>query len=92
MIRWLIYWLWGPHDCNKHGHRYFARYDDILDPRLGANQIQGMMENGFIRGDIHKARAKMYIRDICRYCGDNIERIEGLNAMEIIAHQANRIV
>jgi len=91
MIRWLLYWLYGPHNCERHGHKYFARYDDTLDPRLSAEQIADMMGSPYQRDDICKARSKMYIRDICHHCGDTIDRVEGLNAMEVLAHVAKRI-
>lgn len=94
MIRWLIWLFWGPHNCERYGHRYFARYDNVIDPRLSREQIQSMWKSEISSNHPRLRRslmATMYIRDVCRYCGDTIDRIEGLNAMEVLAHQAKRI-
>ena len=90
MIRWLILLIWGQHDCAKHGHAYFARYDDINDPRLDGGQLKNIISSPQY-GRASYTRVRIYVRDICRYCGDVIERIEGLNALEVLAHQAKRI-
>lgn len=91
MIRWLLRLLLGCHDCEKDGHDYVARYDDVIDPRLTGKQIKDMADSAYRKEKLHCVRARMYIRDICRFCGDTVDRIEGLNAMEVLAHQAKRI-
>jgi hypothetical protein len=104
---WLLKWLiWGPPpkplpppppepSCKEGGpHRYFARYDDMLDPRLTSDQVEDMFRSqlasnyGVLRDGL---LTKIYVKDICSGCGDVIERLEGLNGMEVLAHQAKRI-
>lgn len=98
---WLLRWLiWGPPkppvpSCKDGGpHRYFARYDNVLDPRLSSEEIQDIFRST-ISHHMSAVRAaymaKIYVKDICDGCGDVIERLEGLNAMEVLAHQAKRI-
>jgi len=94
MIRWLVLLFWGPYDCKKHGHDYFARYDKFLDPRLSEDKIFRLLSSHSATSWRYlrvTALSKVYVRDICRYCGDTIERTEGLNAMEVLAHQAKRM-
>jgi hypothetical protein len=90
-IEWLVR-LFRDHDCKRHGHKYIARYDEVIDPRLSASQIESQI---LARYDPNQQRrsvmAKIYVRDICRFCGDSFERLEGLTEMEVIAHQARRI-
>ena len=89
IIAWIVC-LFTAHDCSKHGHAYFARYDDMIDPRLTSNQLYEQLSP--IRASyLHHARTEIYIRDICKYCGDVIERAEGLSALEILARQAKKI-
>lgn len=71
------------HDCEKHGHKYSQRYDEMVDPRLTAHDMELMQ----IRGS-KVPRLKLYVRDVCEHCGDCIERIEGKHPLEILARQA----
>lgn len=99
---WLLKWLiWGPPpppsppepSCKEGGpHRYFARYDEMIDPRISGDVIETLI---LMQLDPVLQRqavmAKLYVKDICKGCGDVIERIEGMNAMEVLAHQSKRI-
>lgn len=94
MIRRFFEWVVGlfrAHDCKKHGHDYFARYDEILDPRLTGDQIDFIIRTDFNGQQRASGLVKIYVRDICRFCGDCLERLEGLTDMEVIAMQARRI-
>lgn len=84
--------LFREHDCKKHGHDYFARYDELIDPRLSADQIANHILCSSYEKDKRAAvMTKIYVRDICRFCGDSFERLEGLTEMEVLAVQSRRI-
>ena len=80
-----------PHQCEKHGHRYEQRFDEMIDPRLDRHLIKAMMSSPYQRPEIGRVKVRIYVKDICVHCGDVIERLEGLNAMEVVAYAAKRI-
>lgn len=96
---WLLRWLiWGPPkppklSCKEGGsHDYKARYDEMIDPRLSEQTIERRILLSFDPNDRRRSvMTKIYVKDICDGCGDVVERLEGLNAMEVLAHQAKRI-
>ena len=94
LLEWFV-GLFRAHDCLKHGHHYYARYDEVIDPRLDAMQVERVVSGAVYTSDIPKRRqgllAKIYVKEICAYCGDCIERTEGLSDLEVLAHQAKRI-
>lgn len=90
MIRLLNFLLWGYHNCDKHGHRYKARFDDINDPRLSPEHLKDIISRHQY-GIPSVARVRIYVKDICNHCGDVIERIDGLTPLEVLAHQARRV-
>jgi hypothetical protein len=64
----------------------------MIDPRLSEQTIDLRILLAFDPNDKRRSVAtKIYVKDICDGCGDVVERLEGLNAMEVLAHQAKRI-
>lgn len=55
------------HDCKKHGHYFEAKYDE------GAITLNVKGEGNIIDA-IDKAKPRMYVHDICVYCGHVIKR------------------
>jgi len=58
---------WFAHDCQKHGHRYEARYD------LGAADLSQFEDFRGSNKSLEALRKKTYIHDICVRCGDVIK-------------------
>lgn len=97
LLRWLIF---GPRkptppSCKEGGpHRYRARFDEFIDPRFDKAAIESQLTILFA-SDYDRARrfigCKIYVKDICDHCGDVVERLEGLNAMQVLAHASKRI-
>ena len=60
------------HDCQKHGHKYEARYDcsaAVIGDLAGLKtSVDAALQA------IEKTRSKTYVRDICTHCGHTIER------------------
>lgn len=72
----LLAWLFA-HDCDKHGHYYEGRYDESLPPGFPANarlQSSGLIET--VTQMIQAVKCHTYVKDVCRYCGDTIDREE----------------
>jgi len=92
VIRLLIFLLWGPHDCKKHGHDYQPRYDEMLDPRLSGASLASLFRSTYPEKKIYDVLStRIYVKDICNYCGDVVERLEGMTPLEVLAHQAKRV-
>ena len=71
-----------PHSCETHGHRYVTRNDSLIDPRLDKLQVQSLSMLDSL------PYVTLYVRDICTFCGDVIDRVEGMHPLEMLAHQA----
>ena len=97
LLRWLIF---GPpkppiQSCKEGGpHKYTSRYDEMIDPRLDKAAIEERLRAS-IPQHYHyftsALRSRIYVKDICDGCGDVVERLEGLNAMQVIAYASKRI-
>ena len=57
------------HDCEKHGHRYEARYDKGPSQEF---RCTGHADSILKLAEMH--REVTYVRDICTHCGHVIER------------------
>lgn len=59
------------HNCDKRGHKYEARYDEVPNEKL---LIPGMNMVGNAEKIKELMILKIYIKDICIYCGKEIKR------------------
>lgn len=96
MIRRFLIWLWGakpPPSCRDGGdHQYMPRFDEIIDPRLSAADIKGCILIAYKPEEKRRSvMSKIYVKDICKGCGGVVERLEGLNAMQVIAYASKKI-
>lgn len=66
-----MFWSHKPHDCSVHGHKFEARYD-YKGPGMNAKvkTIDPQDAIDFMRA----AGDSTYIKDVCVYCGQSIER------------------
>ena len=69
----LTEWIFGQaHNCKAHGHRFEGRYDCKLPP-LEFTKLSGAADA------IEALKDKIYVHDICIYCGKIIDRGSGLS-------------
>jgi len=58
------------HNCQKHGHRYEARFDK----RFPVGIMDRLAKTGNIPEIIEAMKETIYIHDLCTRCGHVIER------------------
>ena len=64
--------------------------------KLQSNELMEAFRDRTIKIDVPyitkpSQESKIYVKDICASCGEVVERLEGLNAMQVIAYASRRL-